>query len=130
MTEHAKIELPRFMCEWLTGFCTQQPLSYISEINRKRNRGDIDTEVFKWLNYNEANQWKLIDALRYGYDPEPEQRWGIKAGNCYMDDPVDLSFTALIDEAYTFIGERSVENKVAILGFGEVVDLNKETTDD
>ncbi|WP_173014596.1 hypothetical protein, partial [Bacillus velezensis] len=37
-----------------------------------------------FIDENADNQWLLIDAVRYGYEPEP--RWGIKAGYCYMID--------------------------------------------
>lgn len=76
-----------------------------------------------------ANQWLLIDALRYGYEPEPEPRWGIKAGNCYLSKVVSIGKTVFVK---TLNGaccweDKSVANfQVEQLGFGEVVDLNKE----
>ncbi|RXA81908.1 hypothetical protein [Latilactobacillus sakei] len=122
-----KVKLPKFTCVWLSGFCTQYPLAYISEINRKRNRGDIDTEVFRWLNDNEANQWLLIDAVRYGYEPEPEPRWGIKAGSYYLNeyDTASAKFTDM-QHAKEFGFKSNALYYIGQLGFGEVVDFNKE----
>lgn len=83
-----------------------------------------------FIDENVDNQWKLIDALRYGYEAEPEPRWGIKAGNCYMNDACHNSFTNLIEEGFVFYNKSSAEGRVDMLGFGEVVDLNKEGKDE
>lgn len=67
-----KVKLPKFMCEWLSDIALMEdyPLEAILESEKLRygNR-----EVLMWSTGNTANQWKLIDALRYGYEPEPEQ---------------------------------------------------------
>lgn len=86
----------------------------------------------KFLYSKSENQWKLIDALRYGCDPEPEPRWGIKAGNCYMDNTIEWQFdivinpSATLDEFAYFVDKTKADDLVKTLGFGEVVDLNKE----
>ena len=95
-----------------------------------KDRGKSNYDVIDWLTCSEDNQWKLIDALRYGYEAEPEPRWGIKAGNCYMNDPFDFSFTNNVEYSFVFDTKESAEETVNELGFGEVVDLNKEGKDD
>lgn len=125
-----KVKLPKFMCEWLSDIALMEdyPLGAILESEKLRygNR-----EVLMWSTGNTANQWKLIDALRYGYEAEPEPRWGIKAGNCYMTNPDNYGFddvtpeTAIENDAYWAI-KSYADDIVKTLGFGEVVDLNKE----
>lgn len=76
-----KVKLPKFMCDWLKqneGILGVYPMVDVSTLNRERNTA-VDVET--WLFRNTTNHWKLIDALRYGYEAEPEPRWGIKAGN-------------------------------------------------
>jgi len=66
-----KVKLPKFMCEWLSDIALMEdyPLEAILESEKLRygNR-----EVLMWSTGNTANQWKLIDALRYGYEAETE----------------------------------------------------------
>ncbi|WP_353891472.1 DUF1642 domain-containing protein [Latilactobacillus sakei] len=66
-----KVKLPKFMCEWLSDIALMEdyPLGAILESEKLRygNR-----EVLMWSTGNTANQWKLIDALRYGYEAETE----------------------------------------------------------
>ena len=85
----------------------------------------------KFLYSSSENQWLLIDALRYGYEPEPNPRWGIKAGNCYMDALDSWGFDnvtpkAVIDNDAYWTIKKAADEIVRVLGFGEVVDLNKE----
>lgn len=125
-----KVKLPKFMCEWLSDIALMEdyPLEAILESEKLRygNR-----EVLMWSTGNTANQWKLIDALRYGYEAEPEPRWGIKAGNCYMDAPDSWGFdnvtpkVVIDNDAYWTI-KKAADEIVRVLGFGEVVDLNEE----
>ncbi|WP_300562721.1 DUF1642 domain-containing protein [Companilactobacillus sp.] len=123
--EHEKIELPKFMCEWLDKrSLNYYPIRIVAVIYINHLSDPVDVQ--DWLNDSVANQWKLIDALRYGYEAEPEPRWGIKAGNCYMNDACHDSFSNDIDEGYIFSGKSAAESKVDKLGFGEVIDLNKE----
>lgn len=129
-----KVKLPKFMCEWLSDIALMEdyPLGAILESEKLRygNR-----EVLMWSTGNTANQWKLIDALRYGYEAEPEPRWGIKAGNCYMTNPDNYGFDdvtpekAIENDAYWAI-KSYADDIVKTLGFGEVVDLNKEVEAD
>ena len=88
-----------------------------------------------FIDRNADNQWKLIDALRYGYEAEAEPRWGIKAGNCYMDAPDSWGFDnvtpkAVIDNDAYWTIKKAADEIVRVLGFGEVVDLNKEVDAD
>ena len=79
-----------------------------------------------FIDENVDNQWLLIDALRYGYEPEPEPRWGIKAGNCYMKDPENWGFDNIASqEAAYWTVKSAADAMIKMLGFGEVVDLNK-----
>lgn len=123
-----KVKLPRFMCDWLDqnkGILHGYPLTDVSNLDMKRC--EIN-EVSGWLKANKSNQWKLIDALRYGYEPEPEPRWGVKAGNYYLSTHSqqinNFSLSLLDAKSYKFKGD--AEGTTRQLGFGEVVDLNKE----
>ncbi|WP_208422123.1 DUF1642 domain-containing protein [Latilactobacillus fragifolii] len=55
------------------------PIRIISDMYNRTLKG-MTSDVAAWLDDYE-NRWKLIDALRYGYEPEPEQLyyvWFIK----------------------------------------------------
>ncbi|QEA48372.1 DUF1642 domain-containing protein [Latilactobacillus curvatus] len=122
-----KVKLPKFMCDWLDQhkeeFCGY-PITDVSKLNRER---DTVGDVGAWLICDTTNQWLLIDALRYGYEAEPEPLWGIKVGNCYVrsceDELIELTKSLPLARVYR---KGSVERMVKALGFGEVVDLNKE----
>lgn len=72
------------------------------------------------------------DALMRLAEAEPGPRWGIKAGNCYMDNTIEWRFDSLTpdkiinDELAYFNDKNEADDMVKTLGFGEVVDLNKE----
>jgi len=102
-----------------------RPISVISDMYNRTLEG-MTSDVVAWLN-DYDNQWKLIDALHYGYEAEPEPRWGIKAGNYYVHRCEDelIKFTKSLSLARVYTKERT-EHMVETLGFGEVVDLNKE----
>lgn len=123
-----KVKLPKFMCDCLKGCKARYPATALTIIDQI---ADQSSEANKWL-VDSANQWKLIDALRYGYEPEPEPRWGIKAGNCYMDNTIEWQFDRVTpdfiidDELAYFTNKDKADDMVETLGFGEVVDLNKE----
>ncbi|SPS04273.1 DUF1642 domain-containing protein [Latilactobacillus sakei] len=130
-----KVKLPKFMCTWLTQFDSKFPLSNIAKINEKRLKNSTGNEIYQWLNSNKDNQWKLIDAIRYGYEAEPEPRWGIKVGKFYVnndyprnDDQVELD--SVIAFAKQYLNYQEAIETVSRLGFGEVVDFNKEEIDD
>ena len=132
--EHKEIELPKFVCEWLDKrSLNYYPIRIVAVIYINHLSDPVDVQ--DWLNDSVANQWKLIDALRYGYEPEPEPRWGIKHKGAYLhnliktEKPSQLAtyfnFDDGIYSAYT--GSRKiVEEQRDYLGFGEVIDLNKE----
>ena len=77
--EHEKVKLPKFMCDWLDQhkeeLCGYPMVSGFSKLARKR---DIVGDVGTWLFCDTTNQWKLIDALRYGYEVEPEQLYYVR----------------------------------------------------
>ncbi|MFL2063277.1 hypothetical protein ACEN4E_04865 [Latilactobacillus sakei] len=134
-----KVKLPKIIFDWLDNEIKQatmrlnvaQPFTTIAAILNEMNKKTFDSDLFWWINLP-ANQWKLIDALRCGYEAEPEPRWGIKAGNCYMDNTIEWQFdrvinaSATLDEFAYFIDKTNADDLVKELGFGEVVDLNKE----
>lgn len=133
-----KVKLPRMIFDWLDNEIKQatmrlnvaQPFTTIAAILNEMNKKTFDSDLFWWINLP-ANQWKLIDALRYGYEAEPEPRWGIKAGNCYMDNMIKWQFDRVTpdfiidDELAYFTNKDKTDDMVKTLGFGEVVDLNK-----
>lgn len=126
-----KVKLPKFMCDWLDQhkeeFCGC-PMTDVSKLSRER---DTVGDVRAWLFRDTTNQWKLIDALRYGYEAEPEPRWGIKAGNCYMTNPENYGFDDVTPETAVYWAIKSYADYIVeTLGFGEVVDLNKEVEAD
>lgn len=131
-----KVKLPKGICAYLDRllmehpeFKAQYPFVAVGVLREKRSEPSTDelqNELAAYVNLKSENQWKLIDALRYGYEPEPGPRWGIKAGNCYMNDACHDSFSNDIDEGFVFYNKSAAESKVNKLGFGEVVDLNKE----
>lgn len=101
----------------------------ISDMYNRTLEG-VTSDVTTWL-HGYDNQWKLIDALRYGYEAEPEPRWGIKAGNCYMKDPENWGFDNIASqEAAYWTVKSAADETIKMLGFGEVVDLNEEVEAD
>ncbi|MSD84242.1 hypothetical protein GKC31_07010 [Lactobacillus curvatus] len=130
-----KVKLPKFMCDWLDNHALDLCGCPMTDIDRLEGVRDTIDDVSDWLFCDENNQWELIDALRYGYEAEPEPRWGIKAGNCYMTDPENYGFddvtpeTAIENDAYWTI-KSYADDIVKTLGFGEVVDFNKEDKHD
>lgn len=129
-----KVKLPKMIFDWLDNeikqatmrFNVAQPFTTIAAILNEMNKTTFDSDLFWWINLP-ANQWKLIDALRYGYEAEPEPRWGIKAGNCYMTNPENYGFDDVAPETAAYWAIKSYADYIVkTLGFGEVVDLNKE----
>ena len=100
-----------------------RPISVISDMYNRTLEG-MTSDVVVWL-HDYDNQWKLIDALHYGYEAEPEPRWAIKAGHSYLYEPNDKSFGP-DEEPFAYALRERAKEVVARLGFGEVVDLNKE----
>lgn len=139
--EHEKVKLPKGICAYLDrlliehpGFKAQYPFVAVGVLREKRSEPSADelqNELAAYVNLKGDNQWKLIDALRYGYESEPEPRWGIKAGYCYMIDSCLWRFAnvtpeLVIDCEADFDEKYEADKVVNKLGFGEVVDLNKE----
>ncbi|MCM6868586.1 hypothetical protein [Latilactobacillus curvatus] len=133
-----KVKLPKTIINVLDNEIKQatmclnvaQPFTTIAAILNEMNKKTFDSDLFWWINLP-ANQWKLIDALRYGYEAEPEPRWGIKAGKCYMIDSclwifANVTPEVVIDCEADFDEKYEADKVVNKLGFGEVVDLNKE----
>ena len=122
-----KVKLPKFMCDWLDQHKEElcgYPMTDVSTLSKER---DTVGAVKSWLVTNTNTQWKLIDALRYGYEAEPEPRWAIKAGNCYMDAPDSWGFDNIASQEAAYWAVKSdADETIKMLGFGEVVDLNKE----
>lgn len=124
-----KVKLPKFMCDWLDQhkeeFCSY-PMTDITTLNRER---DTVGDVRIWLLSDTTNQWKLIDALHYGYEVEPEPRWGVKVGNCYLSSVFSIGktvFMKTLNDACYWEDKSVADFQVEQLGFGVVVDLNKE----
>lgn len=125
-----KVKLPKFVCDWLDQHKEKlcgYPMTDVSMLSKER---DTVGDVRFWLLSDTNTQWKLIDALRYGYEAEPEPRWGIKAGNCYMIDSclwifANVTPEVVIDCEADFDEKYEADEVVNKLGFGEVVDLNK-----
>lgn len=78
-----KVKLPKGICAYLDrlliehpGFKAQYPFVAVGVLREKRSEPSADelqNELAAYVNLKGDNQWKLIDALRYGYEPEPEQ---------------------------------------------------------
>lgn len=132
-----KVKLPKEICAYLDrllmehpGFKAQYPFVAVGVLREKRSEPSTDelqNEFAAYVNLKSDNQWKLIDALRYGYEAEPEPQWGIKAGNCYMKDPDNWGFDNIASQEAVYWAVKSAADEIVkTLGFGEVVDLNKE----
>lgn len=135
--EHEKVKLPKRLYDALQDYGLPEdgneswPVGTISGLYDQW-REEESSILGTFIDGNADNQWLLIDALRYGYEAEPEPRWGIKAGNCYMDNTIEWQFDivinpyAIFDEFDYFTNKAEADDLVKTLGFGEVVDLNKE----
>lgn len=132
---HEKVKLPKGICAYLDSllkehpeFKVQYPFAAVGILREKRSEPSTDelqNEFAAYVNLKSENQWKLIDALRYGYEPEPEPRWGIKAGHSYLYEPNDKSFGP-DEEPFSYSSLYDADQVIVKLGFGEVVDLNEE----
>ncbi|WP_076981441.1 DUF1642 domain-containing protein [Latilactobacillus sakei] len=77
--KYEKVKLPKIIFDWLDNEIKQatmrlnvaQPFTTIAAILNEMNKKTFDSDLFWWINLP-ANQWKLIDALRYGYEAETE----------------------------------------------------------
>lgn len=122
-----KVKLPKFMCDGINDLKTRlipdESPAGIADFIEKLNH--VNSEVHSWIYGSTTNQWDLFDALRYGYEPEPEPRWGIKAGHSYLYEPNDKSFGP-DEEPFSYSSRYDADQVIVKLGFGEVVDLNEE----
>lgn len=133
--EHEKVKLPKRLYDALQDYGLPEngneswPVGTISGLYDQW-REEESSILGTFIDENADNQWKLIDALRYGYEAELEPRWGIKAGNCYMYDSDSWTFTIILNLAIKsrcwWVEKKDALNIVTLMGFGEVVDLNKE----
>jgi len=135
--EHEKVKLPKRLYDALQDYGLPEngneswPVGTISGLYDQW-REEESSVLGTFIDANADNQWLLIDAVRYGYKPEPEPRWGIKAGKCYMDNTIEWQFDRVTpdyiidDDLAYFTVKTEADDMVKTLGFGEVVDLNKE----
>jgi hypothetical protein len=131
MTE--KVKLPDYVCDWLDNLAGEGLLEKMALIVQENN---VSSEVGAWLDTS-MNQLEIVKALANGYEREGslKPRWGIKAGNCYLVDIANWSFNTTSPETLTRYGvncwlyAQYPDEIVALLGFGKVVDLNKESED-
>lgn len=75
-------------------------------------------DVAAWLN-DYDNQWKLIDALRYGYEPEPEQLYYVRfTGNngdfLNLNTETGKVFTGGHQEIYEYKAQFTMPEIIAI----------------
>ena len=83
-----QVKLPKGICAYLDrllmehpGFRAQYPFVAVGVLREKRSEPSTDelqNELAAYVNLKGDNQWKLIDALRYGYEPEPEQLYYVR----------------------------------------------------
>lgn len=115
-----KVKLPNFVCDWLDQhkeeLCDYPMVSGFSKLARKR---DIVGDVRIWLFSDTANQWKLIDALRYGYEPEPEQLYYVRfTGNngdfLNLNTETGKVFTGGHQEIYEYKAQFTMPEIIAI----------------
>jgi len=132
---HEKVKFPKRLYDALQDYGLPEngneswPVGTISGLYDQW-REEESSVLGTFIDGNADNQWLLIDALRYGYEAELEPRWGIKAGNCYMYDSDSWTFTIILNLAIKsrcwWVEKKDALNIVTLMGFGEVVDLNKE----
>lgn len=82
-----KVKLPIFLCaqistlkgslgiEKISG--PKEAVEFMNRLKKMYGKANV------WLCDSRDNQWKLIDALRNGYEPEPEQLYYVDFG---LDD--------------------------------------------
>ena len=107
-----KVKLPKFMCDGINDLkaklsikTTKSPAE-IADFMEKLNH--VNSEIHSWIYSDTNNQWNLFDALRNGYEPEPEQLYYVPliknnedgylnrdstGGHMYLDDNTNYSST-------------------------------------
>ena len=81
--EHEKVKLPKRLYDALQDYGLPEdgneswPVFTISDLCDywKESKSNV---LGTFIDRNADNQWKLIDALRYGYEPEPEQLYYVR----------------------------------------------------
>lgn len=78
--EHEKVKLPKIMCAGINDLKTRlipaESPAGIADFMDKLNH--VNSEIHSWIYSSRTNQWDLFDALRYGYEPEPEQLYYVQ----------------------------------------------------
>lgn len=98
------------------------PFYKISELNsdRELEENDIQEAFADFVNvHGYENQWKIIDALRYGYEPEPEQLyyvWFIRSDNYSFLNLSDSDGLEIADnEEDEYIKTRFTMNEIIVI---------------
>lgn len=106
------VKLPKFLCDQIStlkGSLSIEKISGPKEAVEFMNRlKKMYGKANVWLRDSRENQWKLIGALRNGYEPEPEQLYYVPliknnedgylnrdstGGHMYLDDNTNYSST-------------------------------------
>ena len=84
------VKLPKFLCDQIStlkGSLSIEKISGPKEAVEFMNRlKKMYGKANVWLRDSRENQWKLIDALRNGYEPEPEQLYYVDFGKAFGED--------------------------------------------
>ncbi|SON67246.1 conserved protein of unknown function [Latilactobacillus sakei] len=105
-----KVKLPKFVCDWLDQHKEElcgYPMADVSKLSKER---DTVGDVKFWLLSDTNTQWKLIDALRYGYEAEPEQLY-------YVIMPIDRTHCFLNqneDDGEVFFDEKDAVMRIKV----------------
>lgn len=113
-----KVKLPKEIYEVLRNIYgipevggEDSPLSVISDLTDfSKEKDGYGVELGRWLATDETNQWKLIDALRYGYESEPEQLY-------YVIMPIDRTHCFLNqneDDGEVFFDEKDAVMRIKV----------------
>lgn len=118
-----KVKLPKEVCDYLDENKKMiSPFYKISELNsdRELEENDIQEAFADFVNvHGYENQWKIIDALRYGYEPEPEQLyyvWFIRSDNYSFLNLSDSDGLEIADnEEDEYIKTRFTMNEIIVI---------------
>lgn len=91
-----KIRLPKEICAYLDEslkeyptYEDQFPFVAISVLNEKRGEpstNELQNAFAAYVNLKKENQWKIIEAIQRGYEPEPEQLYYVDFGKAFGED--------------------------------------------
>lgn len=100
--ENKKVILPLHVAKALDelGVDSWSPFGLLMKVEAYK---DINDDVYRWF-VNSDNQWKLLQALEYGYEAEKEQLYYIRfSGLSLSDNPTSfLNF----NKSELFIGSK------------------------